>query len=177
MAWRFPSSWALPWPRALAISLSCSLLLLLCSVPSQADSITLPSSPDPWQQLVQTWNDGKPLMLSMPLSVALLQQRLDAALTYSRAQEQTISALMGSLNKRDSLLSASDKIRAQQSSSISNLEGSLASSQASTAQISRDLTSAQTAARVVEAENRLLKYGMIGAVAVTVVAVIIAAVK
>mgnify|MGYP001383987954 CR=1 FL=1 len=165
------------WARLPCTSLSFSLLLLLSSVPSRADSITLPSSPDPWQQLVQTWNDGKPLMLGMPLSVMQLEQRLAAALTYSRAQEQTISALIDSLSKQASLLSASDKIRDQQSSSISSLDASLASSQASTAQISKDLTSAKLAALVVEAENRLLRYGMIGAVAVTVVAVIIAAFK
>ena len=147
-----------PW-RSWATWLSCALLLLLSTAPSRADSITLPSSPDPWQQLVQTWNDGKPLMLRMPLLVGLLQQRLDAALTYSRAQEQTISALMDSLSKRDNLLQASERIRTQQSRSITNLDALLASSQASTAQISQDLTSAKAAAKVLEAENRLLRIG------------------
>ena len=98
-------------------------------------------------------------MLRMPFSVALLQQRLDAALTYSRAQEQTISALMDSLNKRDNLLLQSEAIRLQQSNSITSLEDSLASSQASTDQISQDLTSAKASAKILEAENRLLKIG------------------
>jgi uncharacterized coiled-coil protein SlyX len=146
-------------PRVSAILLSCALLLLFSTSQSRADSITLPSSPDPWQQLVQTWNDGKPLMLRMPLSVTQLEQRLAEATTYSAAQEQTINALADSLSKRDNLLSASDRIRDQQSSYISNLEGSLASSQASTDQISKDLTSAKTAAQVILAENRLLKIG------------------
>ena len=142
-----------------AISL-CSLPLLLASVqPSQADSITLPSSPDPWQVLVQTWNDGKPLMLRMPQTVQQLQQRLGAALVYSQALEQTVTALTDSLSKRDSLLEQSESIRLQQSNSISSLDASLVSSQESTDQISKDLTSAQTAARAVEAENRLLKIG------------------
>jgi uncharacterized coiled-coil protein SlyX len=98
-------------------------------------------------------------MLRMPLSVTQLEQRLAEATTYSAAQEQTINALADSLSKRDNLLSASDRIRDQQSSYISNLEGSLASSQASTDQISKDLTSAKTAAQVILAENRLLKIG------------------
>jgi uncharacterized membrane protein YgaE (UPF0421/DUF939 family) len=76
-----------------------------------------------------------------------------------QSQEQTISALVDSLSKRDSLLQTSESIRLQQSSYISSLEGSLATSQASIDQISEDLTSAQRAAQVVEAENKLLKIG------------------
>jgi hypothetical protein len=116
-------------------------------------------------------------MLGMPLSVQQLQQRLAGALTYSQALEGTVTALTDSLSKRDDLLRQSEATRAQQSSSISRLEGSLVSSQESTDLISKDLTSARTAARVVEAENALLRYGMIGAAAVAVVAVIVAAVR
>jgi hypothetical protein len=156
-------SWRLLWasslPRFWAILLSCALLLLASIAPLPADSITLPNSPDPWQTLVQTWNDGKPLMLGMPQTVMQLVQRLNAAKAYSQAQELTVSALVDSLNKRDSLLSASEAIRDQQSNTISSLDASLASSQVSTAQISKDLTSAQTAARAVEAENKVLKIG------------------
>ena len=159
MAWRSRFFWAL---LALALALSSSP-----ATQAQSSLPSLPALEPVWQTLLRATSDLPSLIDSYTESwtqqVASLQDSNGLLQTSVDSLEQQNGDLQNSLIRSRADLAISE---AEQARSAKLLEDSML-----------HITQAQAAARALEAENALLKYGMIGAAAVAVVSVIVAIVR
>jgi hypothetical protein len=156
--------------RSPFFSVLCALAFLFFSSPGiQAQSSTLnsPALEPIWQTLLRATSD---LPTLIDAYTASWTQQVES-LQDSNALLQTSVEILESQNA-DLQISL---IRSRADLAISEQE------QARSAKLLDDsmlhITQAQVAAKALEAENAILKYGMIGAAAVAVVAVIVAAVR
>ena len=162
MVWRSRSSLAL-----------LVLVLAFSSSPATQAQSSLPSSPIP----DDIWT--RPLLLSqmlveqtgnLVLDSQRLQEKINGWESFWATQEEVLRKAVESQEKLRVSLALSTQAQAALGTSLSSLQDYLNDSRAS-------LGRAQVAAQALEVQVAVLRYGMIGAVAVAVVAVIIAIVK
>lgn len=143
-----------------------------CSPAMQAQS-SVPSSPTP----DDLWT--RPLLLSqmlvektgnLVLDSQRLQEKINGWESFWATQEEVLRKAFESQERLRVSLAQSTQAQSALTTSLSSLQDYLNDSRQS-------LGRAQVAAQALEAENALLKYGMIGAIAVAVVSVIVAIVR